>query len=258
MAEITDTVGRFDSLTSCRTSFVALFDPLISVLRTRVLNLNLFRWVNTDTHSAIRPASRRLVPHRCRLRPRICRTAMPRTTEHGGLIQDTQSQDVPEMVQEISGTATEHTPLLADDVPLENRHSRAGRRKVILICALLLFVVDAGANIMEPPTNQLMEDVICRDYFPDHALGREGFADHRCKERHVQKDFTMLKSVIMFTRTLCRTSSDNAVSQRPLIIASSSCSDPFWCSSRQVRSCNGACHSALRCTTVCGLGSHGS
>lgn len=76
--------------------------------------------------------------------------------------------------------------------------------KVILMCAIFLFIIDVGAFIMDPPTQQLMEDIICRNRFPDHAIGKDGVGDARCKTPEIQKTLAALKSMNMFAQTFCR------------------------------------------------------
>lgn len=105
---------------------------------------------------------------------------------------------------DIDAHATEGTPLLATDLPKEVLPSAAVKYKVILMCAIFLFIVDVGAFVMDPPTQQLMEDIICRDHFPDHPIGKDGVGDGRCKMAEIQKTLAALKSMCMFAQMLCR------------------------------------------------------
>lgn len=105
---------------------------------------------------------------------------------------------------EIDTQATEGTPLLATDLPKDALPSAAVKYKVIMMCAIFLFIIDVGAFVMDPPTQQLMEDIICRDRFPDHPIGKDGVGDGRCKMAEIQKTLAALKSMSMFAQMLCR------------------------------------------------------
>ena len=62
------------------------------------------------------------------------------------------------------------------------------------MCVLFLFIVEVSQYILTPPTEQIMEDVICRRYHPDHALVMPRIHDSRCKETDVQKTLAMVRS----------------------------------------------------------------
>lgn len=140
---------------------------------------------------------------------------MARSTSRQGEAQDAQStthDDRPDRSHnntdpegpESGAQATEGTPLLATDLPKDVLPNAAVKYKVILMCAIFLFIIDVGAFVMDPPTQQLMEDVICRDHFPDHPVGRDGVGDGRCKTASIQKSLAALKSMTMFAQMLCR------------------------------------------------------
>lgn len=100
--------------------------------------------------------------------------------------------------------ASERTPLLATDLPADMLPRAAVKYKVIAMCAIFLFVIDVGTFIMDAPMQQLMEDVICRDLFPDHPIGKDGVGDGRCKTAEVQQALANLKSMKMVAQMLCR------------------------------------------------------
>lgn len=90
-------------------------------------------------------------------------------------------------------TLSEHSPLLPNDLPPEIVPSKTFQRKVLLMCTVTLFIVTVSAYIMEPPLQNIMEDIICRKYFPDHTLRMPRIQDHRCKNTEVQKSLAMLR-----------------------------------------------------------------
>ena len=102
--------------------------------------------------------------------------------------------------------ASERTPLLATDLPADMLPHAAVKYKVISMCAIFLFVIDVGTFIMDAPMQQLMEDVICRDRFPDHPIGKDGIGDGRCKTAEVQEALANLKSMKVVAQMLCRES----------------------------------------------------
>lgn len=92
--------------------------------------------------------------------------------------------------------AAEATPLLLrnTDLPPGVAPDRAFRRMVVAMCVLFLFIVEVSVFIMEPPTQQIMEDIICRDRYPDHVLRVPGREDDRCKGTEVQQTLAMVRS----------------------------------------------------------------
>ncbi|KAL7947597.1 major facilitator superfamily domain-containing protein [Trichoderma barbatum] len=88
--------------------------------------------------------------------------------------------------------ADETTALLQNsDLPADIAPSKGFRRFVLGMCVLFLVIVEVSQFIMVPATEQIMEDVICRRYHPDHALAMH---DNRCKETDVQKTLAMVRS----------------------------------------------------------------
>ncbi|KAL6825282.1 major facilitator superfamily domain-containing protein [Trichoderma camerunense] len=88
--------------------------------------------------------------------------------------------------------ADEGTALLHDaDLPADIAPSKSFRRFVLGMCVLFLFIIEVSQYILTPAMQQIMEDVICRRYHPDHALSVH---DNRCKETDVQKTLAMVRS----------------------------------------------------------------
>ncbi|KAL6872146.1 major facilitator superfamily domain-containing protein [Trichoderma novae-zelandiae] len=92
--------------------------------------------------------------------------------------------------------ADEATALLQTSSPPADAvaPSKPFRRFVLGMCVLFLFIIEASQFILTPAMEQIMEDIICRDYHPDHALAVPGAHDNRCKETDVQKRLAMVRS----------------------------------------------------------------
>lgn len=76
------------------------------------------------------------------------------------------------------------------------------------MCILMLFIVEVSQFIMEPPLQKIMEDIICRDYYPNHALRMPRIQDHRCKNTDVQKTLAMVRGWLMAVEMATRESGD--------------------------------------------------
>lgn len=106
----------------------------------------------------------------------------------GGHVDDDAMDDVIDDVPPVGESA----PLLRTDPPSDAGPDRALRRLVVAMCLVFLFIVEVSA-FMEPPTQEIMEAIICRSHFPGHAL-RGGADDARCKSTGVQKTLAMVRS----------------------------------------------------------------
>ncbi|KAH7013715.1 COP9 signalosome complex subunit 2 [Ilyonectria destructans] len=93
--------------------------------------------------------------------------------------------------------STEHSPLLRNDLPPDIVPAKSFRNRVLLMCVLSLFIVEVSQFIMEPPLQKIMEDIICRDYYPDHVLRVPRIQDNRCKNNEVQKTLAMVRGWIL-------------------------------------------------------------
>ncbi|XP_044721311.1 major facilitator superfamily domain-containing protein [Hirsutella rhossiliensis] len=87
---------------------------------------------------------------------------------------------------------SEQAPLLHVTDP-GTAADRSLRRRVIGMCAVFLFVIEASQVMMEPPTQEIMESIICRNHYPDHRVRN----DERCKNTDVQKTLAMVRSWCM-------------------------------------------------------------
>ncbi|KAL7918231.1 COP9 signalosome complex subunit 2 [Trichoderma austrokoningii] len=91
--------------------------------------------------------------------------------------------------------ADETTSLLQNnDLPADIAPSKGFRRLVVAMCVLFLFIVEVSQYILNPPMEQIMEDVICRRYHPDHMIAIPQLHDNRCKDTEVQKTLAMVRS----------------------------------------------------------------
>lgn len=90
--------------------------------------------------------------------------------------------------------ANEETRLLDTDLPPHVVPSRSFQNVVVSMCVLFLFIVEASQFIMGPPLQQVAEDRICGEFYPDHELGLVTQDDGRCKDKAVQKELAMLRS----------------------------------------------------------------
>lgn len=89
----------------------------------------------------------------------------------------------------------ETTSLLQNNnLPADVAPSKAFRRLVVAMCVLFLFIIEVSQYILNPPMEQIMEDVICRRYHPDHAIAMPQLHDSRCKDTEIQKTLAMVRS----------------------------------------------------------------
>ncbi|KAJ6782320.1 hypothetical protein PWT90_08643 [Aphanocladium album] len=86
----------------------------------------------------------------------------------------------------------ESRPLLGTEVLPDAAPSKGFQIKVVSICVLFLFVVEVGADILNAPLQQVLEDIICRRQYPDHQLASRA-VDNRCKGSAVQEELAMLR-----------------------------------------------------------------
>lgn len=112
--------------------------------------------------------------------------------------------DIDSDVESLSSPASEETPLLPTDLPADIVPSKSFQRRVVGMCLLFLLVVETCQFLCEPPTQEIMEDIICRGHFPDHQLA---VLDHRCKDKEIQKTLAMVRSWSFTVENLIRKSS---------------------------------------------------
>lgn len=98
-------------------------------------------------------------------------------------------------------TPTEQTPLIAsqddsNEPPREPSPSppraRPGLRQVGIVsaCIFLIILTELGAYLATIPLNQVLEEIICRNFHPDLLLDPN---DPRCKDRAVQTELSLLR-----------------------------------------------------------------
>ncbi|KAM0263939.1 hypothetical protein ACHAQJ_000974 [Trichoderma viride] len=113
-------------------------------------------------------------------------------TEPSGMGFDIEANEAHRRLAEDDYEADEGTALLQNtDLPADIAPSKEFRRLVLGMCVLFLFIVEVSQYIINPPMEQIMEDVICRRHHSDHALATH---DGRCKETDVQKTLAMVRS----------------------------------------------------------------
>ncbi|KHO01274.1 MFS transporter [Metarhizium album ARSEF 1941] len=89
---------------------------------------------------------------------------------------------------------TEESPLLHTDLPPDVVPDKPFQHLVLSVCVLFLFVVEVSMFVMQPPLQQVMEDRVCGEIYPDHLVGTMSETDDRCKDNTVQKELAMLRS----------------------------------------------------------------
>jgi hypothetical protein len=88
---------------------------------------------------------------------------------------------------------SEESPLLQNTSPQRDGPSKAFRRRTLGMCMLALLMVEVSQFIMNPPTKKIIEDIICRQHYPDHAIQSYWIEDLRCKDSPVQKTLAMVQ-----------------------------------------------------------------
>lgn len=88
---------------------------------------------------------------------------------------------------------TENSPLLPNDLPPDIVPPKSLQRRVLVICIIFLFIVEASQFIVEAPLQKIMEDIICCNYFPDYSLRMPQIQDRRCKDNEVQRILAMVR-----------------------------------------------------------------
>jgi hypothetical protein len=73
------------------------------------------------------------------------------------------------------------------------------------MCAVFLFIIDVSVFIIDPPTQQILEDIICRDrYGGDPSVLLAKGPGSPCKSPDVQSKLAMFTSIQALFGTLCR------------------------------------------------------
>lgn len=85
-----------------------------------------------------------------------------------------------------------------------NNVDKSTLRKVLTMSVIFLFIVELGSYIMEPPLQQIMEDFVCHENFPDHKVGAWDEEDPQCSEAAVQGMLAMARSWTMWAKMFVR------------------------------------------------------
>ncbi|KAG5927132.1 hypothetical protein E4U42_002543 [Claviceps africana] len=92
------------------------------------------------------------------------------------------------------GVSQDEEPLINTDPPLSSVPSKGFQRLVVGMCLVFLFIVEVSQLLITPALQQVLEDRLCGEVYPDHELGRPEHLDDRCKEKSVQKELAILRS----------------------------------------------------------------
>lgn len=95
--------------------------------------------------------------------------------------------------EDVESLPSEETPLLSDGASPGDTPDQSFRRRVLVMCVVFIIIVEVSQYIMEPPLQKIMEDIICRNYHPDHMLRMPTIQDERCKNPDVQKTLAMVR-----------------------------------------------------------------
>ena len=91
----------------------------------------------------------------------------------------------------------EESPLLERASALPPSKSSWRRRldqHVVILCFILIILLEIGVYLQLAPLNELVEQIICRDYLAEHKeRGMLGLQDPRCKNAEVQGKLAMLR-----------------------------------------------------------------
>lgn len=73
------------------------------------------------------------------------------------------------------------------------------RRNVQFSCFALLVLIEIGAYLQATPFNKILEDIVCRGYYPELANTSPGtdVDDARCKSKAVQSELATLRGWTM-------------------------------------------------------------
>ncbi len=96
--------------------------------------------------------------------------------------------------------AGEESPLLPPHTAEEDSYidqesaQKLDRQNVLILVAVVIFIIGFFAGTFTPPVNQIMEDILCRQYHPDvYGSVQPDDPDSICKSQDVQKQLAMLR-----------------------------------------------------------------
>lgn len=103
----------------------------------------------------------------------------------------------PERISETT-SQDEHSPLLTSDRPTE-RQDNGGRSSLVSqllpvsLAILTLIIVESGAMLQGIPLNQVLEDIICRNFYAKNRLGGPPLEENCKNNRVVQGELAILR-----------------------------------------------------------------
>ncbi|PYH35598.1 MFS general substrate transporter [Aspergillus neoniger CBS 115656] len=98
-----------------------------------------------------------------------------------------------------NGEPSPATPLLGNAISENPRHQKGGGSNIyaLLICAAFTIAVDFASSLRIAPTNQLLEQSVCRSYYrfvgPSNISTENSVLEGRCKIREIQSEIAVLR-----------------------------------------------------------------
>ncbi|KAK5990617.1 Efflux pump ustT-like protein [Cladobotryum mycophilum] len=86
--------------------------------------------------------------------------------------------------------------------PVEVVAPESLRRLVISLSIVMLLLLNLNGTVSLAPLQMIMEDIICRKYYPENILSIPGNRDELCKTANVQKTLAMVRSWVGFSDLL--------------------------------------------------------
>jgi hypothetical protein len=173
----------------------------------------------------------------------------PKSGSRTSSLHDGSSSEYDDILEAQTPYDDVETPLLATDLPPELVPDRKFQRNIMLISFIVIGLVETYSFLTNAPLQEIIEDFICHNQYPDHMMNEPTIQDRRCKEPDVQKTLAMVKSwwssTEMWVRKCCLRAPFNAdcvVNE----LDSCSCANTVRHHRRQVRSSSRHLPVALR------------
>ena len=96
----------------------------------------------------------------------------------------------------------EQTPLLApENAPSPSSHKNTKPLRFTVLCIIFLLTVEFGSFVMVPPGTEILESIICRQYYdahdPNRFPGRGKIPERDCKVDKVAGEVALIQGVLM-------------------------------------------------------------
>ncbi|MCJ1355488.1 MAG: hypothetical protein MMC33_005480 [Icmadophila ericetorum] len=96
----------------------------------------------------------------------------------------------------------EQTPLLApENAPSPSSHKNTKPLRFTVLCIIFLLTVEFGSFVMVPPGTEILESIICRQYYdahdPNRFPGRGKIPERDCKVDKVDGEVALIQGVLM-------------------------------------------------------------